>query len=93
MYFAANANYSALLKYAAADTSGCQYMLVCNFVVGKYTRGTPKMIVAPTLAADTKDVFDTLVDKEQNPTIFVAMKDSQAYPEYLIKFKIDRSKK
>lgn len=68
-------------------------MFVCDVIVGKYARGTNNMKVAPTLTADSKEVFDTLVDNPQDPTIFVAMTDCQAYPEYLITFKIDRKKK
>lgn len=34
-----------------------------------------------------KVLYDTLVEREANPTIFVATKDSQAYPKYVIMFK------
>ena len=45
------------------------------------------MKVAPKIPG--KDIaYDTLVDDTSNPTIFVAMRDSQAYPKYLIQFKI-----
>ena len=45
------------------------------------------MKTAPMI--DGKDVaYDTLVDNTANPTIFVAMRDSQAYPNYLIQFKL-----
>ena len=63
-------------------------MFVCKVVVGKYTLGKGNMKVAPPLQAGSKDVFDTLVDNETAPTIFVAMTDAQVYPEYLITFKV-----
>ncbi len=45
------------------------------------------MKVAPTLQSGSNEVFDTLVNDEKTPTIFVAMSDGQAYPEYLVTFK------
>lgn len=67
-------------------------MFVCSVIIGEYTKGTPEMKVAPPLTPGSKEVYDTLVDNVKTPTIFVAMTDAQAYPEYLIKFKIDKSK-
>lgn len=64
-------------------------MCVCSVLVGEYTRGTKDMKVPPPLQPASKDVFDSLVDNIQDPTIFVATTDSQAYPEYLITFKIE----
>ena len=63
-------------------------MFVCSVLVGEYTKGTNNMKVAPPLQPGSKDVFDSLVEDEKNPTIFVAMTDAQAYPEYLITFKV-----
>ena len=60
--------------------------------MGKFTLGKQQMKVAPPLQAGSKDVFDTLVDNVNNPTIFVAMTDAQVYPEYLITFKVDGKK-
>ncbi len=34
-------------------------------------------------------LYDTLVNRDDSPTIFVAMKDSQAYPKYWITFTKD----
>ena len=93
VYFAVDAAYSAQEKYSKPDDAGLQYMFVCSVIVGKYTKGTQAMKVAPPLTPGSKEVYDTLVDNEQMPTIFVAMSDAQAYPEYLITFKIDKSKK
>lgn len=53
------------------------------------------MKIAPPLdpSGNTHLLYDSLVDNPANPTIFVAMADWQAYPKYLIIFKIDKSKK
>ena len=68
--------------------TGNQHMFVCSVLVGEYTKGTRDMKVAPPLQPGSKDVFDSLVEDEKNPTIFVALTDAQAYPEYLITFKV-----
>ena len=38
-----------------------------------------------------QELYDTLVDDVAKPTIFVAMKDSQAYPKYWITFKLNKT--
>ena len=46
------------------------------------------MKIAPNIPG--KEVlYDTLVDNTDNPTIFVATKDFQAYPNYWIQFKVN----
>ncbi len=87
VYFAVEAAYSAQEKYAGSNSSGLQHMLVCCVIVGEYTKGTHDMKVAPPISTDSKVVYDSLVDNADTPTIFVAMTDAQAYPEYLITFK------
>ena len=92
MYFAARANYSAQEKYAVPDQCGNQKMFICHVVVGKYTKGEKSMKIAPPLDASKNKhlLFDTLVDNPANPTIYVVMSDSQAYPEYLVTFRSKR---
>jgi len=46
------------------------------------------MKVAPPLDTSTDMLYDTLVDNQDKPSIFVALTDGQAYPEYLVSFKI-----
>ncbi len=88
VYFATNADYSAQDKYSAANQDGHKHMFVCNLLVGEVIRGSREMKVAPPLPWNPLLLHDTLVDRETNPTIYVAMADSQAYPEYLITFKL-----
>lgn len=90
-YFAANASYSAQTKYAVPNKKeGHQSMFICQVIIGKYTVGKKGMKVATQ--KDTNEAYDTLVEKEDNPTIFVAMSDAQAYPEYLVTFKVEKGK-
>ena len=92
VYFATRANYSAQEKYAIPDQDGNQKMFICRVVVGKYTKGDKSMKIAPPLDENRNKhlLFDTLVDNPANPTIYVTMSDSQAYPEYLVTFNIKR---
>ena len=59
-------------------------MFICRVLIGRMKK-------APSLMKDSNEVYDTSVDNIDKPTIFVAMNDGQAYPEYLVTFKIDRS--
>ncbi len=88
VYFAVESSFSAQDKYAVPDSSGLRYMFVCTVIIGEYTLGSQDMKTAPPLAPGSNEVFDTLVDNVNSPTIFVALTDAQAYPEYLIIFKI-----
>lgn len=92
MYFATRANYSAQQKYSVPDEHANQKMFICHVVVGKYTKGERTMKVAPPLDASKNEhlLFDTLVDDPANPTVYVVMSDSQAYPEYLVTFRSRR---
>lgn len=94
VYFASQANYSAQNKYAVPDEYGNQKIFICRVVVGKYTRGEKTMKVAPPLDVDKNKhlLFDTLVNDHINPTIYVVMSDSQAYPEYLVTFRSHRKR-
>ena len=89
VYFAGRANYSAQEKYAVPDEHGNQNMFICRVVVGKYTKGEKTMKVAPPLdpSRNKHMLYDTLVDNVTNPTIYVVMSDSQAYPEYVVTFR------
>ena len=87
MYFAVESSYSAQNKYSVPDSSGLRYMFVCHVIIGEYTLGNKDMKIAPPLTPGSNAVFDTLVNHMKPPTIFVALTDAQAYPEYLITFK------
>ena len=87
MYFAVESSYSAQDKYSVPDSSGLRYMFVCRVIIGEYTLGNKDMKTAPPLTPGSNAVFDTLVENVKSPTIFVALTDAQAYPEYLITFK------
>ncbi|KAK9969248.1 hypothetical protein ABG768_027441 [Culter alburnus] len=83
-YFALNARYSSSNTYSVPNAQGHKHMYLCRVLTGDYTRGVGGMIVPP--AKNANDLYDTVVDNPNAPTIFVVFRDDNAYPEYLITF-------
>ncbi|XP_076144471.1 protein mono-ADP-ribosyltransferase PARP14-like [Alosa pseudoharengus] len=87
-YFAVNARYSADPTYSRPEADGTQLMFVARVLTGLYTLGQSDMKVPPPVSPQQPDIrFDSLVDNQQNPSMFVVFHDSQAYPDCLITFK------
>uniref|UniRef100_A0A8C2CVB7 Poly [ADP-ribose] polymerase n=1 Tax=Cyprinus carpio TaxID=7962 RepID=A0A8C2CVB7_CYPCA len=84
-YFAVNASYSAQNKYAVPAADGTQLMFVACVLTGYHTQGQADMKTPPVRVAP--DLYDSVVDNLQNPSMFVVFHDCQAYPDYLITFK------
>ncbi|XP_071947632.1 protein mono-ADP-ribosyltransferase PARP14-like [Antedon mediterranea] len=80
-YFATSAAYSAQEKYSQPNANGEKHILMCSVLVGKCTKGTPDMLAPPA-------GFDSVCDDPANPKIIVIFHDVQAYPSYLITFKL-----
>ncbi|XP_077083641.1 protein mono-ADP-ribosyltransferase PARP14-like [Siphateles boraxobius] len=85
-YFAVNASYSAHPTYAVPAADRTQLMFVARVLTGHYAQGQPGMRTPPIRLAPDHN-YDSVVDKIQNPSMFVVFHDCQAYPEYLITFK------
>ncbi|XP_070849302.1 protein mono-ADP-ribosyltransferase PARP14-like [Chaetodon trifascialis] len=85
VYFAVSAEYSAR-GYSPADASGLRRLYVARVLTGRYTVGKSSMKAAPPRGSDPTDCFDSVVDNQQTPHMFVVFHDDQAYPEYLITF-------
>lgn len=85
-YLARDAGYSMSKRFAKRDECGVSCMLYCRLVVGEYCRGESTMITPPLRDPARQLLYDSTVDSVERPEIFVAFKDGQAYPEYLIKF-------
>ncbi len=83
-YFARDAAYSD--PYACMLGTGQRQMLAVEVVVGRWTRGTADMRIFPNLPGETYKRFNSLVDNEENPSIFVVQTPSQSYPAYLITY-------
>lgn len=86
VYFAVNANYSAG-GFSQADAAGLKRLYVARVLTGRYTVGNHAMKSPPPRGADPTDCFDSVVNNQQPPSMFVIFHDDQAYPEYLITFR------
>lgn len=62
-------------------------MYLCRVLTGDYTLGHQGMVAPPQKTSNSVQLFDSAVDNQAYPQIFVIFYDNQAYPEYLIQFK------
>ncbi|XP_039465725.1 protein mono-ADP-ribosyltransferase PARP15 isoform X1 [Oreochromis aureus] len=87
-YFAVDANYSAQPTYSKPAADGSQLMFVARVLTGVYTQGQATMKVPPPRnPQQSHDRYDSVVDRINNPSMYVVFHDNQAYPDYLITFK------
>ncbi|XP_054032652.1 protein mono-ADP-ribosyltransferase PARP14 [Dryobates pubescens] len=87
-YFAVDASYSAQKTWSTPDVDGKRYMYLARVLTGKYCLGRKGLITPPPKhSSDPTDLYDSVVDCVNAPTMFVIFNDIQAYPEYLITFK------
>ena len=64
-------------------------MYMAQVLVGRYTNGNSGMKACP--AIDPKkpsEKYDSLCDDSRNPSMFITFNDAQAYPSYLVYFKL-----
>ena len=83
-YFARDASYS-VNGYCGADVEGIFYILLCKVIVGEYTRGSQTYTAIPKKPDHTE--YDSMVNCERNPSIFVIWRDYHACPTHLVKFR------
>ena len=82
-YFARDASYS--LNYAKAGDGGGRYMYLARVLVGQFCVGDANMKVPPEKHPSRPEIlYESAVDDQVNPCIFVVFYDNQCYPEYLI---------
>jgi len=86
VYFAKDASYSN--TYSQPRPNGDCYMYLARVLVGKHTAGKEGMKTPPAIDPMKPEIlYDSVVNMEQNPNIFVVFHDFQVYPKYLITFK------
>ncbi|RVE60394.1 hypothetical protein OJAV_G00180560 [Oryzias javanicus] len=86
-YFAVDASYSAVSTYSRPADDGSKSIFVARVLTGVFTQGRSDMKVPPPRSSEQPhNRYDSLVDKVENPTMFVVFHDDQAYPDYLITF-------
>lgn len=82
-YFAKDASYSD--RYASIKGDRRKVMFVALVLVGQYTRGRSSY-VRPPPKPSSRTLYDSCVDSENNPGIYVVFDKQQIYPEYIINY-------
>ena len=62
-------------------------MFLCRVAVGDWCKGSNGQLAPDPKPHNNLELFDSTVDNEKNPSIFVVYHDAQAYPDYLVSFK------
>ena len=88
-YFAVNSSYSN--AYAKKDHNSSKFMFVAKVLVGSYAAGDSSYRRPPRKdpSNPASDLYDSCVDDESFPTIFVVFDTDQFYPEYIIEYSVD----
>lgn len=82
-YFARDASYSD--RYASVKGSLNKIMFVALVLVGEYTRGSSSYVRPPT-KGNNRTLYDSCVDNDRDPSIYVVFDKQQIYPEYVINY-------
>ena len=89
-YFAVDASYSNNYSnnYRKTEDDETRYMFLAKVLTGEFIRGKedfrrPPLKDPSNLAGD---LYDSCVDDENQPKIFVIFDNEQCYPSYLIKY-------
>ncbi|XP_040985439.1 protein mono-ADP-ribosyltransferase PARP12-like isoform X2 [Aquila chrysaetos chrysaetos] len=88
-YFARDASYSHAYCQPAVKTN---IMFVARVLVGDYVKGNAAYVRPPIKSVDGLRFYDSCVDNELNPSIFVVFEKYQIYPEYTIEYKEEAEK-
>ncbi|XP_054029766.1 zinc finger CCCH-type antiviral protein 1-like [Dryobates pubescens] len=88
-YFARDASYSH--EYCQ-PLGKVRIMFVARVLVGDYTRGSAAYVRPPPKRVGSLQFYDSCVDNEFNPSVFVVFEKQQIYPEYIITYKADEER-
>ncbi|KAK2537598.1 poly [ADP-ribose] polymerase 12 [Columba guinea] len=83
-YFARDASYSHAYCPPGLKTN---IMFVARVLVGDFVKGHATYVRPPAKSSNGLRFYDSCVDNEFNPSIFVVFEKYQIYPEYLIEYK------
>ncbi|NWI94747.1 PAR12 polymerase, partial [Pitta sordida] len=83
-YFSRDASYSH--TYCQA-TGKANMMFVARVLVGDFIQGSADYVRPPVKSLDGLWFYDSCVDNELDPSVFVVFEKHQIYPEYLIQYK------
>ena len=85
-YFARDANYSDNYTGGRKHLEANHWMFMARVLVGEYCVGKPDFVRPPPKnpAKPHGELYDSCVNKMQNPAIYVIFDNDQCYPEYAI---------
>ncbi|XP_036256427.1 zinc finger CCCH-type antiviral protein 1-like [Molothrus ater] len=86
-YFARDACYS---HNYCQTTLQEHSMFVARVLVGDYVKGNAAFVRPPMKCAAKLWLYDSCVDDEFNPAVFVVFEKHQIYPEYIIEYREER---
>ena len=83
-YFARDTKCS--IRYAEREGGGPRYMYLARVLVGQYCVGNSSIRIVPPAKNKSRPeiLYESVVNDQGNPSIFVVFCDNQCYPEYLI---------
>jgi poly [ADP-ribose] polymerase 10/14/15 len=85
VYFAVKASYSISDTYSRPDEQGNKYMYLARVLAGEFCKGDSSMRMPPPQSSESDLLlYDSTVDRLEQPSMHVVYHDAQAYPEYLI---------
>uniref|UniRef100_A0A8D2PQP4 PAR12 polymerase n=1 Tax=Zosterops lateralis melanops TaxID=1220523 RepID=A0A8D2PQP4_ZOSLA len=87
IYFARDACYAH--SYSQPAPQG-RLMFVARVLVGDYVKGNAAYVRPPAKSANKLCLYDSCVDDEFNPSVFVVFEKHQIYPEYIIQYEKER---
>ncbi|CAH3138354.1 unnamed protein product [Pocillopora meandrina] len=87
-YFAVDASYSN--NYSGLGGDKTRFMFLAKVLTGESKLGMPDFRRPPLkdLSDPASDLYDSCVDDENQPKIFVIFNDEQCYPSYLIQYQL-----
>lgn len=72
-------------RFSKSSVSGKKIMFVALVLVGEFTKGN-RDYLRPPQKGTKKRLYDSCVDSESNPAIFVVFEKQQIYPEFVIEY-------
>nr|XP_039258556.1 uncharacterized protein LOC120335126 isoform X2 [Styela clava] len=85
-YFATESAYAHL--FTKENSKRFRFMILADVITGEYCQGKPEYKAPPPnprLGSKT-ELYDSVVNNNHSPSIFVIFKDASAYPAYLIAY-------
>ena len=88
VYFALTSNYSD--SYAHADAQGVKHMFICRVVVGEFCQGNNAQPVPDERLPASHVLYDSTTNDMNDAAreMYVVYHDAQAYPEYLVEYRM-----